>query len=528
MNHPTANRFRTLALPAPWLHRRLLHALVALAVLTATPASGRANGWEHAAVPLAVLVHALDAEDGATRARAARSLGLRGQREGLEPLLARLGRPEQDRRVRQAIFEALGRLGDPSGRPALATCLADEDREEQRAVCVHALGGIGDPQSLALVRKALVGDPSFLVQARAVEALGHFTVPEAVAALAKVLADDGQRGLHQRALRALGRTGLPEAAPVVLAALDKTDLDPVRLEAVQALARLAPPQAKAPLRGLLDRAEDPQIRLYATIALGAIRDGGLYDTLVGLLTDPEPAVRYAAITGLVELGRAEAAAPIAALSLEISNALDGRSADQLLQDFPTVITLLSLQVEALRALLALDPVESLPALLAAAQSRDLTGRSSLELRLREGFYEQRRIALHALGYSGAPEAFELLRGRLGLGDPDFRLRATALRSLGVLGFEGTAALVIHLLEDPSHDVRLSAASVLGRLDDRQAVPGLIARLSDPDSRVRREAVLGLSYLGAGEARPRITQLATEDPVEAVRRAAALALTSLPD
>ena len=45
-----------------------------------------------------------------------------------------------------------------------------------------------------------------------------------------------------------------------------------------------------------------------------------------------------------------------------------------------------------------------------AQSRELTGRSSLELRLKEGFYERRRIAIHALGYSGAPEAFELLRG----------------------------------------------------------------------------------------------------------------------
>ena len=315
---------------------------------------------------------------------------------------------------------------------------------------------------------------------------------------------------------------------MVLAALDGTDLDPVRLEAVRALARLAPPEAKAPLRDLLDRAENPQIRLYATIALGAIRDGGLYGTLVGLLSDPEPAVRYAAISGLVELGRAEAADPIAALSLEISSALNGRSADQLLHDFPTVITLLSLQVEALRALLALDPVASLPALLAAAQRRELTGRSSLVLRLKEGFYERRRIALHALGYSGAPEAFELLRGPLGLSDPDFRLRATALRSLGVLGFPGTAGLVIPSLEDRSHDVRLSAASVLGRLGDRQAAPGLMARLSDSDSRVRREAVLGLGYLGAAEARPRIAQLAARDPVAAVRQAAGLALTSLQD
>jgi hypothetical protein len=62
--------------------------LLMLALLMAMPLHGlQANGWEHAAVPFDVLVKALQKGQAETRARAAQSLGIRGQPEALEPLL---------------------------------------------------------------------------------------------------------------------------------------------------------------------------------------------------------------------------------------------------------------------------------------------------------------------------------------------------------------------------------------------------------------------------------------------------------
>ena len=75
--------------------------LLLLALLLAVPFHGlRANGWEHAAVPYELLVKALQKGQAETRARAAQSLGIRGQPEALEPLLLQLSAQEEDGQLR--------------------------------------------------------------------------------------------------------------------------------------------------------------------------------------------------------------------------------------------------------------------------------------------------------------------------------------------------------------------------------------------------------------------------------------------
>jgi len=498
--------------------RRVLGALMVAVALSPTPA--RANGWEHGAVPFEALVQALRFEHAATRARAAQSLGYRGQPEGVEPLLARLRAPERDPHVRRAIYGALGQLGDARALPALRGCLERETRAELRGDCVSALGGIGGEQALEAVLRAARSDPSFLVRSRAVDALGAFDDERAVKALVAVL-EGSNHSLRRRAITALGRTGAAAAAPPLLRVLARAEGTEIRIALVDALAALGQRSAVAPLRRLAAEAEDAELRAHAAVALGAVRDGSAYPTLVALLSDEVPAVRYFALDALRKLGRPEGAAPVSALSLGISERLARRSGAALVEDALATAGALSLQVLALQALTELDASAGLEAFRAAAHPRrDLPRDSAAALRIAEGFYRVRRAALYGLGYTGAEAAVDLLLGEAGVQDPDPRLRALAVRALGVLGFERGLPAVVGALEDPAAEVRWTAASVLGRTGAPGAVEPLLRRLEDAHAQVRRQAALSLGYLGAARARAALQRLAREDPSAEVREAAA--------
>ena len=64
----------------------------------------QSNGWEHAAIPLDVLIDGLDFGEPGARAQAAHSLGYRGQREAVAPLFTRLKKPEPRHYVRDKIY----------------------------------------------------------------------------------------------------------------------------------------------------------------------------------------------------------------------------------------------------------------------------------------------------------------------------------------------------------------------------------------------------------------------------------------
>ena len=499
---------------APWM--------LAGVLLLGSPGQAGGNGWEHGAVPFAALVSALDSESADIRAKAAESLGFRGEARGVAPLLDLLGRTEPSHRVRSVAYSALGRLADHRALPILRRCLHGEAREEIRAVCVTALGELRGPESLGLVLDAFRDDAHPLVRSRAVDALGAFPEPRSLRVLERLLGDGSSGALRRRAIAALGRTGAREAADALLARLPHTEGEAERAAIVEALARLRDPSAVDVLLREMDRARDPALRARVAIALGAIRAPSAYDALVRMLGDPLPAVRLYALRGLKELGRPRAADDVLRFYLEMARRLAGRPAADLVEDAPSVLVLLSLQVEALRALLALDPARGADAFLDGARSPEVPRDSQAALRVAEGFYERRRIALHGLGYSVSRDAAPLLRGSGGIGHPDPRLRAVAVHSLAVLGEAGVAADLTPMLRDPVPEVRWTTARALGRSGDPAAVEPLLALLTDEYGEVRRQAALALGYLGALRARGPLLRLADQDPVETVRAAAAYA------
>jgi len=499
-------------------------AMSLLLILIFMTTRSHANGWEHGAIPFEALVKALEFKSPEIRIRAAQSLGVRGQPEAVEPLLNCLAMPEKKPLVRSALYTALGKLGDQRGIPALTICLNKETREELRSDCVAALGMIGEGSSLPIILSALKKDSSFLVQSSAVEALGGFSDGESVQRLAALATGTGNRTLRQRAIRALGHTGSPAAVNPLLIALSDSRSISDRLLIVSALTNLRSAETAEPLTALLHKTDDPQLRTQIVIALGAVQDGNTYPTLIEMLADKVPAVRYFAVKSLHDQGHREAASPINQISLAISRRLARRSTRELLSDPVPVVADLSFQIVALRAIADLDAPQGLQALLQAARPRPIPRESATALKLAEGFYRQRRAAFYGLGYTRSQEAAAFLAGQAGIGDADFRLRAVAVSSTGVLGFPGAVDTVIDCLDDQVAEVRWTAAAVLGRLHDPAAVKALIKGLSDSNSEVKRQAALSLGYLGDPLASVELKRLAEEDENIDVRTAAAFSLT----
>jgi len=506
--------------------RAVITLLVLLTVINITTRS-YGNGWEHGAIPFEVLVEALEFDSPGMRLRAAQSLGIRGQSEAVEPILQCLAKPEKNPHVRSALYIALGKLNSRRAIPVLTDCIDKETRDELRSDCVTAFGMLGEKTTLPLLLAAFKEDSSFLVQSSIVDALGGFSEDAAVEALAAIITVDGNRNLWQRAIRALGKTGSQIAVQPLLKALAGARHDSERLLIVKSLTLLRSRKATAPLTQLLHKTENPQLRTQVIIALGAIRDGDTYTTLIDMLTDKVPAVRYVSVKSLQELGRKEAAIPISQLSLEISRRLEQRATLDLLTDPLPVLADLSLQVAALQAITGLDSANGLDAFLHAARPpRQILRNSAGALKLAEGFYRKRRVALYGLGYTGSRKAAEFLATPAGIRDTDFRLRAVAVRSLGVLGFSDASEQVLVSLNDTEAEVRWTAALVLGRLGDLKAVGPLMGALSDLNSEVRRQAVLSLGYLGDRRAYETLSRLTENDGNENVKTAAAFSLRLL--
>jgi len=506
--------------------RSLISAIIlAWSVLSGVPAAW-ANGWEHGAIPFEALVKALGFGDTATRLQAAHSLGARGQPEAVPHLLGRLSGPEKDATVRGEIYRALGRLGDVRAQSRLDSCAREEGRAELRATCVAALGGLGSGQSLEVILDALSADPEPIVRRRAVDALGQIGNARAVGALVRIL-DDGKGPLTSRAVAALGRTGNSAATKPLLGHLGKSETELQRLSVVDALARIAGPEIHEPMTELLKQAKTPALRSAITVALGAARDGRATPTLIGLLDDASPAVRYRALAGLAEIGSPEAAGAVAGLARNLASRLKAADIETVLSAPQIWLEDLRILEKAIRTLTEIAPATGLEAMLLTAVLEDAGTASATALAISEGLYKVRRRALYGLGYTRSESASQLLRGPLGIGDPDFRLRAVAVRSLGILGGHDNAHSVARMLDDTSAEVRWTAAEVLGRIGHGNDADRLLTTLSDPVAEVRRQSALALGYLGAADAKPALSARVKSDRDSRVRAAAVFALSLLP-
>lgn len=518
--------FFSAPLPAAkyWRAVRALALTAVLAALLAPPAA-HANGWQWHSIPRDSLLAGLADESPAYRSFAARAFGYRRDREVIGRLIAMLDSADETVPVKTEIMRALGRIGDRGAVPALTRILRQDEISKLREEAADALGELAAPETLPELLEALERERDLVVLTQVVAALGSFPEPSAIAALSRQSRTAKARTLRRRAILALGRTGSAAAAPPLIEALARARSDRARAEVVGALARTRAPAARAPLIALLGRTTSAALRVHITMALGAIAGGSAAPTLIDLLEDEVSAVRFHAIQGLAQAGDPRAVEPLTALYQRLAERHAGLDAAQILGDPIPYLSALSLRFEIVRALVALNAPAARAVLLDAAGRRDFPRDSSLALRLTEGVYELRRAAIHGLGYSESSEAARFIAAEP-LEDRDFRLRAAAVRALGVLGQADVVAALIPRLGDETAEVRWETAFVLGRLGDQGAVRPLLGRLSDDHPEVRTQALLSLGYLGAAAAAAAIEAVAADDAEAKVREAARAALAML--
>ncbi|MFJ4779837.1 fumarate reductase/succinate dehydrogenase flavoprotein subunit [Streptomyces sp. NPDC088762] len=261
---------------------------------------------------------------------------------------------------------------------------------------------------------------------------------------------------------------------------------------------------------------DPAVRSAAVAALGETVPPGAGPALTLRLADAAPAVRAAAagalrellevLPGSPELGaglRAALAVPdavVRAAALEALRVL--RLGDAELYAVSLADAEPEVRIHAVRALVSVDAVPALT-VAAADPAREV------------------RVAV-AKGLAAvrdpAPASLDPL-----LGDPDPLVRGAAFGALAHAGCPaGYAGPAVAALADPTWQVRAGAAAALSAAAAEAAVPALAKALADPNADVRKAAVLALrAHRGTEEARAALATAVT-DPDADVRAYAARA------
>jgi len=374
---------------------------------------------------------------------------------------------------------ALTEIG-PAAAPAAGalTAAALNGEPEERMQAMLALAAIGEPAAEAADELATALDsPDTAVKSSAAYALGRMRVAAADAALEKA-ATDADPFLAGIASWARARIH-PDDKTLVSAALGTLS---TALGSERTNTRIAAMSALSDLTGSLDDADE----------------AALAERFVGLLADAHPAVRGAAATSLVRLG------PTAISALE--KALDNPS-----------LRTLAMELLAAAGSKAKPAVDNLVAALADA---DPATRGDAA------------VALAAIGPDAA-EAVPGLAKLLAADDKEAALRYAAAYALGRIG--PAAAPVAETLRglSKSDDELMASVAVWALLkiepDNKAqvaaAVPVLRKALRGERDLARLEAATALGELGqaAASAVPILELVSEDDPLAAVRNAAAVAL-----
>lgn len=441
---------------------------------------------------------------------------------------------DADDRVRARAALALGRLGGSSASSRLAPLLSDPSAYV-RATAAFSLGILDreiSPEAVERLTEAL-GDEEPRVRGRVAEALARSRGESAAEVIGSALAAWVPRGAEpydwgealtlssvtlprpdvRGGVLALGRL---RSSRLALAAIGTEGGTP-RFNWWPAAwtASQLPGDELEPLSLFYAGSPDPVLRLYGARGLGSLSPERARSHLRSLLFDPSEKVRIEAIRAAV---RAEA--------LELVPDLLGH----LEADTRYV------QSEVLRALTVLRSQASVEPLI------DRIGDPSHWIR---------GLSLEALAHQD-PESFWLLLSGIGAdsdwqvrrrmaelfgemtgdrprqlvremtGDPDARVRARALRSLGVVSPEVAASISIRYLTASDPFERVAAAETLASVGAKEAfapIEQAFLEEREEDPRIRAALLKSLSSIDAEKARP-VALRALEDPSHFLRRAAA--------
>ena len=421
--------------------------------------------------------------DAAVRLQAARSTGIRRDREALLALAMALRDP--DASVRREAAIALGRLGDVKAGPPLYAALGDTD--------IFAAWSIR----------------------HSIRALGAWDLD----ALSAALVDPKRR---EDALKLADESWSVPAVQALTASLAASEDPSWQVRVVAALA------------GLYRRYPDWSGQWFGTNPLAGVRPRktvdwnpeGMNAVLVGLvkgLHDGDPMVRRRAIVGLIDVGRL--AVPL--LRVELDRESDPINLAAIVQALGSLGDLKALP--ALSQLLQ-DPARPIEARIAALEALSgLNSPQALNARLMLAYDSKAPEALVAKALPGLGRGRILPANDLAgfLDHKSATVRAAALAAFPIgkpLPIEVREAFLARL-EDPSPEVRKAAIEGVAAHKLREAIPRLVRLSADEAHRV--EATLALAELPDPRALSvYVAALSDRDP--STRKAGESALVAIRD
>ena len=243
---------------------------------------------------LKLLVAATNESDNNTRLVAIEALGRLHDVDAL-PQLRKLLATEQEPYNRVGVAHALLLLGDNSGLETLLTILRKSNSSDHRAAAALALADARDQRAKAELKKILT-DPDFEVRLAAAGALTRYNDGSGLAVLRTAMESEDSHTRTQ-AGQLLEHVDFNVARGAILAAL--ASQDPVlRLAATHAVGLLGGEQEAVFLIDSLQKSNDPMMRADVAWALGRIGCPKCIATLMGLVVEPDSAVRYTSADAL--------------------------------------------------------------------------------------------------------------------------------------------------------------------------------------------------------------------------------------
>jgi HEAT repeat protein len=471
------------------------------------------------------MLGALSDPDGNVRAAAAENLGRIGSAESVPSLLAAMDHP--DLWFRFTILEALGQIGAPV---PVADLLRYKDDRLLRKALFDCLGRIGDTDAFAVLTEGLSDQMGNVREAAAIalarlgakwpgavaEHLARFCGSPTAEAAADLL-DSTDAAVRQSATKLLGWLKDGRFAARLLNAFAEEELRTTAAASLVALGRGAVSQ----LTHLWPDADD-RTRTYLAYVFGeSVCSEGL-QFLLAALSAGDPDLRLASAQSLGKLGEAAALAPLAGLlgdsCEEVREAATEalcrvgmrhrRQAMNILQPFLehddpewrmyTVSILGRLDGGEVEDCLSFAMKDE-SSLVRRAAVRALEGQrgegrfQTLMLALTDEDDEVRRLAVEALGTSGDPQVIGPLE--LALRDEDIWVRSAAVRALGGFPSAEAVRLVQGALADPVGLIAIAALETLSGLGAEKAYSSLVGALDHEDEEVVNAALQLLATSG---------------------------------
>jgi HEAT repeat protein len=474
------------------------------------------------------MLRALSDPDDNVRAAAAENLGRIGSVDSVPALLAAM--EHSDLWFRFTILEALGEIGAPVPVDSL---LRFKDDRLLRKALFDCLGRIGDVDALSALTEGLTDQMRNVRESAAValshlgakwpetvaEHLAHFCGTPTAEAVAGLI-DSTNAAVRFSATKLLGWLKDGRFAPHLLGALAEEDL---RTSAASSLVALG----KEAVGGLTELWSDADSRTRTCLSyiFGEAGCSEGLQLLLSALSSPDPELRLASAQSLGKLGEEAALAPLAERLGDSCEEVREMAMDALCrvgarhrrQAMDILHPLLEhddpewrmYAVSILGRLDGGDVEDTLTfamkdesslvrrAAVHAFEGKRGEGRlQALMLALTDEDDEVRRLAVEALGTTGDPDVIGALE--LALRDEDIWVRNAAVRALGELASEEAIRLVHGALADPVGLIAIAALETLSGMGAEKAHPYLVGALAHEDEEVVNAALQLLAASGRSE------------------------------